>query len=549
LGAVAAVPSRESLDGFDSRENLNGNSNARRLERLIVVLSAAVVLGIGLFALNPFPVGVLHDDAVYVILAKSLATGQGFRYLNLPGEPFATHFPPGYPVFLAALWRFMPDFPGNVVLFKAANAALLALGFLALRALLRAEARFGRWGSIIVAFAGVVGVPMLFVSTLVLSETLFFALAAACLLGMDRVIEEQGHWGKAAALGFLCAIASLVRTPGVALIGAAVVCLVLRRRWRDATIVGGVSALTLAPWMLWAGRHGRGVPDLLLGAYGSYTAWFGDALRTRGAGFAFDVVAANSRSALDVLGVTVTAFGVRPLNLLAFACVLLLIVIGVCVGWRRARALAAFAVIYAVLVLTWPSHPARYVWGVWPLVFAFPALAIRALASFRGADVRFRSARVALLGVAILPAIGHARYNMIGYEQRMWLAIPQQGAAMLRPVVNGIRQQVAPGAVVAAPAEAAVYLYTGHQTVPTYTFTADAMFQAPDSAAQANALGSILRIYPVDAIVGSTSAQQIAIARLAPAFNGLITAVDSFPGGVIYRCGACGTVAAPGHAR
>jgi len=66
---------------------------------------AIATLVVGLLAINPYPLGVLHDDAVYAILAKSLATGHGYRYLNLPGEPPATHFPPGYPLFLAALWR------------------------------------------------------------------------------------------------------------------------------------------------------------------------------------------------------------------------------------------------------------------------------------------------------------------------------------------------------------------------------------------------------------------------------------------------------------
>ena len=47
--------------------------------------------------------------------------------LYLPGAPGAVHYPFLYPLFLAALWGLVPAFPANVVVFKAANAALLAI--------------------------------------------------------------------------------------------------------------------------------------------------------------------------------------------------------------------------------------------------------------------------------------------------------------------------------------------------------------------------------------------------------------------------------------
>src|SRR5260221_3554784 len=93
-------------------------------------LSVAVVgvlgLAVGLLVLDHYAVGVFHDDAMYVILARSIATGQGYRYLNLPGTPVASHFPPGYPLLLALLWRVAPAFPHHVPLFQAGNALLVA---------------------------------------------------------------------------------------------------------------------------------------------------------------------------------------------------------------------------------------------------------------------------------------------------------------------------------------------------------------------------------------------------------------------------------------
>ena len=82
----------------------------------------AVGLVVGLAVTTRSHVGVFHDDAMYVILARSLATGQGFRYLNLPGAPIASHFPPGYPAVLSLIWRVAPRFPANLGALKAFNA-------------------------------------------------------------------------------------------------------------------------------------------------------------------------------------------------------------------------------------------------------------------------------------------------------------------------------------------------------------------------------------------------------------------------------------------
>jgi hypothetical protein len=101
-----------------------------RLERLTPVVLVAVVMLVALLTVTPWPVGAFQDDAMYVVLAKAIATGEGYRMINLPGSPHATHFPPGYPFFLSLLWRASPSFPANIVLFKFANAMWLSLAAL-----------------------------------------------------------------------------------------------------------------------------------------------------------------------------------------------------------------------------------------------------------------------------------------------------------------------------------------------------------------------------------------------------------------------------------
>ena len=99
-----------------------------RSEKLVPVVVVIVVLLTAILSVTPWPVGAYEDDAIYTLLAKALASGEGYRMINLPGTPAATHYPPGYPFLLSLLWRVWPEFPDNVVVFKFANAVLLAAG-------------------------------------------------------------------------------------------------------------------------------------------------------------------------------------------------------------------------------------------------------------------------------------------------------------------------------------------------------------------------------------------------------------------------------------
>ncbi|MEJ2226347.1 MAG: hypothetical protein P8X49_14555 [Syntrophobacterales bacterium] len=65
---------------------------------------------LGAMLMVPRVTGVLIDDGIYVTTAKALATGQGYRLINLPGEPLQTKYPPIYPALLALVWNRPPIF-------------------------------------------------------------------------------------------------------------------------------------------------------------------------------------------------------------------------------------------------------------------------------------------------------------------------------------------------------------------------------------------------------------------------------------------------------
>ena len=146
---------------------------------------------VGALIIDGFPVGVTHDDSMYVVLAKSLATGHGYRWLNLPGAPPATHYPPGYPAVLALLWLIFPTFPANVVAFKLANAAFLGLAGVGVFSYARARFAMSERGAAILAFVCTLGIPTLTLGALVMSEPLFLALLIPAIICAERVIDRE----------------------------------------------------------------------------------------------------------------------------------------------------------------------------------------------------------------------------------------------------------------------------------------------------------------------------------------------------------------------
>jgi hypothetical protein len=241
--------------------------------RYAPLLAAAIAVAAGFVAMNDLPVGGFFDDAFYVILAKSLATGHGYRNLNLPGAPLATHYPPGYPLFLAALWRLWPAFPANVILFKFANVAFLGVVAAFAGRVAREQLELPVAVTLVATIAGTATTPALYLSSMVLSEPMFLALTLPLLLWAERVIaRDERDLGLALVLGACSGLLFLVRSQAIAVIAAVSVVYALRRRWCESGTALAAGIVVALPWLLWVAAHDADVPSLLRGDYGSYFA-------------------------------------------------------------------------------------------------------------------------------------------------------------------------------------------------------------------------------------------------------------------------------------
>ncbi len=120
--------SKPVIEKESSREDMKRERPKRRVAIIAVTLSVLIFLTIYILRVDRVA-GMLLDDAWYVLLAKSLASGQGYRLINSPGAHILPLYPPGFPFLLSFVFRIAPQFPENYWLLKSVSiAAMLGIG-------------------------------------------------------------------------------------------------------------------------------------------------------------------------------------------------------------------------------------------------------------------------------------------------------------------------------------------------------------------------------------------------------------------------------------
>jgi hypothetical protein len=508
---------------------------ALSLRALAPWLAATVVLAVGLAIIEPFPVGVAHDDGLYVILAKSLATRQGYRWLHLPGAPMATHYPPGYPALLALLWLLFPSFPANVLAFKVANACCAAVAAATFAQFLRVRFDMQPAASAIFAVIALLGIPTLTLSVLVMSEPLFLALLLAVLFFAERAVAaEHLRRRHVLLLGVLAGLSALVRSHGLALVVALPMVLVLRRKQlRHAALCLAAGLAPVVPWMIWVGRHNDELRPFMRGSYGSYTGWIAAAVHTDGIGVLGRTVLRTSAeigAMFATLGAPSLGMALRVTALLSLGA---LAAVGCVALWRGAPITTLFLALYTLITLFWPFAPTRFLWAVWPLLLLSPVLGAREILRWAPVAPTRRVLRIAVLVLTAGLATGYATYTVRGYRGRWWASIPRSRAADLRSLVLWAARRSSPTDLLAVEAESAVYLYAGRATVPVHTFTVEQYFKPRTAQEDAAVLRDVLAHYPVRYVAVSSNDMRIAARELATAHPPELVVTDTYPGGLV----------------
>jgi hypothetical protein len=200
--------------------------------------------------------GLIADDAWYIVLAKALARGDGYRLISAATTPILPAVPPGFPLLLAAGFRINPQFPDNLILLKAISvAAMLGVGLLSYRYFTRVR-RVPSSTAIALSLATVLTPALVFLATsTMMAECVFTLTQLTGVWFVDRLTRADTASGErrfSLVAGLVAGSSLLVRSAGIALIVSAIVLVLARGRWRAAILFAGVVAASQAPWLVYS---------------------------------------------------------------------------------------------------------------------------------------------------------------------------------------------------------------------------------------------------------------------------------------------------------
>ncbi len=465
---------------------MTATTPSARWMRLALTLSLLAIIA-ALTMRGRVPVagaGVYYDDGVYAALGHSLATGNGYVYENLPGRPPGVKYPPLYPALLAVVWKLFPDYPANLGALKAINVLLTglaaALAFLLFTRRSDGPARLATFASVVLLGYG--SWQMMALGTALLAEPLFLVFATTALLLSGRQPDggtaRAGRDRLAIVTGLTAAAAFLTRGIGLTLVAAILVAAILRRgrpaqtsapnSARSRWLLAASALIPVVAWTAWSRSRAAEIPQVLLGPYGSYAAWYqSDAMPTPSR--LAEIASAHWTPLLANL-----QYMWIPDASAAAAVMVLTVLVGLFVAGtvriaRRNPALAAFPPLYLLLVMVWPYEPDRFFYAILPLVTLLVVEGAFVATERLGNEIP-RWGPI-LLGVSLgLLLFNGASYQSRAQAHRAWARFQTVQAFAYAPLNAWIRANVPEDAVVASGLDPYVFWETGRTAVPAMQY-------------------------------------------------------------------------------
>lgn len=399
----------------------------------------------GIAALYLFPINSLlqdfGDSSQYLLLAKAIAFGEGYRTINYPGAPVHTDYPPLFPFLLSPIVRI---FGFNLIAAKCAGAisALGAIFAFWLFARSRMSLGLALASSVYLALSP----QFLLFSQKIMSEPLFSLLL---LLALREACKAEPNPWKA---GLLCAGAFLTRKIGIALGPAILLGWAIspehRKKWLALSVPFCVASLL--PTGLWVAReHLVAAPP----SYGQLAAegpgrtpgiWL-SRIRTQGY-FYSGIISQMTLPQIAEWFAPIRALALFPISALL-------------VGLARFRKLkfepvVIFLALYAAILLVWPWNTYRFWVPVIPLFVFALAMAAARLPGLWPVGV------LTCLTLFQLPRTVALAREIQNGEQRL----PEYSADYIRGTEQ-LKGQIPPTAILMAPEERMTSLLTGNQAI------------------------------------------------------------------------------------
>jgi len=462
--------------------------NRTALRAIIAIYFAALAVIYAIAWLSP-AIGPFHDDAVYLVLAKAIAAGHGYRIESLPEPVPETGFPPLFPAILALF-----TLVSQQVQWLKLLPITCTVGWLILTRKLLLKMGASPNSALLLVGMTAASPTVVLLSTNLMAESLFALLVTAALL----MLLEERAW----LAGLFAGLATLTRIAGVPLIVACILILLARRRLRSAAIFAAVAMVMIAPWFGWSLAHAGNTylsSNIVTGLPAS------EKLMVLGHNF-FSLLA--SPFAL-VTGYTNT-FTISTT---------VVIVIGSLIV-RRQVVPDLFVALYCTALLCWIWPPERFLAPILPLILWIVWRA------FRKVEPREAVAAVVLIA-ALIPLFANATRKSTARDQ-----------AEMQKLFAFIRANTDPASVLLANQEAVVYLNTGRKAIRGFVPNGfDLYYAVRQSSITPDKLSNAIRESHVSYVVLTPDAD---LAE-SPAFHESVSALER--GGVVEP------VDLPGEAR
>ncbi|MFN8278081.1 MAG: glycosyltransferase family 39 protein [Chitinophagales bacterium] len=188
------------------------------------------------------------DNFAYYLLGKRIATGEGFtNATSIKHEPH-THFPPGYPVIIAGIIKFVGDDQDTINFFNGLMlfGTVILLYFLVRR--LTGSSSFG----FVVALLTALNSHLLRSSTITMSEVPFLFMSIAALFFLIKAGDLAFDWKSPWLYMGIIFIAGCyyTKTTAIALVAGAALYFLFSKKWREMAVVLVLFGTLIFPWTL-----------------------------------------------------------------------------------------------------------------------------------------------------------------------------------------------------------------------------------------------------------------------------------------------------------
>jgi hypothetical protein len=217
-----------------------------RVRSIVAGALIAATAALGAWANSDIHSPPRFDGAGYAVLAKALASGQGYREIDHPGAHRHAHFPPGYPATLAALWM-LTGHPSVEVAHVLSLACTTAATVLIWRWFGSMYRRQEAW---LLGVCLAVNWTWARIGGSIQSEPLYLLLESLAWLAAANT-ARQGTIARGVITGVALAACVLTRQVALMLVAAVVIDLWLSRRRSAALIALVATVVVTTPWLIW----------------------------------------------------------------------------------------------------------------------------------------------------------------------------------------------------------------------------------------------------------------------------------------------------------